>query len=146
MAPCRIPSRRGRHSGIPHCRWRYPILVSSSWIAKPKAASVRRRTLFLYEKGLIWGLKNYENVASVVDLALLTGNLGKPGTGCGRLGGHQEGYSRPNYPGKRPPVNVDEIAIKGGVQRSFGWQVATLQGERSMPSNFACPWPSERPW
>ena len=24
-------------------------------------------------KGLIWGLKNYENVASVVDLALLTG-------------------------------------------------------------------------
>src|SRR5690606_22118685 len=79
----------------------------------------RRRTLILYEKGLIWGLKNYENVASVVDLALLTGNLGKPGTGCCRLGGHQEGYSRPPYPGKRPPINVDEVGIKGGVSKLF---------------------------
>lgn len=95
------------------------MVQAAEWIAKPKAASVRRRSLFLYEKGLIWGLKNYENVASIVDLALLTGNLGKPGTGCGRLGGHQEGYSRPNYPGKRPPVNVDEVAIKGEGSKVF---------------------------
>ena len=92
---------------------------AAEWIAKPKAMAARRRTLFLYEKGLIWGLKNYENVASVVDLALLTGNLGKPGTGCGRLGGHQEGYSRPPYPGQRPPVNVDEVAVKGGASKVF---------------------------
>lgn len=95
------------------------MMQAAEWIAKPKAAGVRRRTLFLYEKGLIWGLKNYENVASIVDLALLTGNLGKPGTGCGRLGGHQEGYSRPNYPGKRPPVNVDEVAIKEEGSKVF---------------------------
>lgn len=95
------------------------MMQAAEWIAKPKASNLRCRTLFLYEKGLIWGLKNYENVASVVDLALLTGNLGKPGTGCGRLGGHQEGYSRPNYPGPRPPVNVDEVAIKGGASKVF---------------------------
>lgn len=95
------------------------LLQAAEWIAKPKTDTARRRTITLYEKGLIWGLKNYENVASVVDLALLTGNLGKPGTGCGRLGGHQEGYSRPNYPGTRPPVNVDEVAIKGGSSKVF---------------------------
>lgn len=90
------------------------MMQAAEWIAKPKEGGHRRRTLFLYEKGMIWGLKNYENIASAVDLALLTGNLGKPGTGCGRLGGHQEGYTRPPYPGKRPPVNVDEVGIKGG--------------------------------
>lgn len=95
------------------------MMRAAEWIAKPKADTARRRTLFLYEKGLIWGLKNYENVASAVDLALLTGNLGKPGTGCGRLGGHQEGYSRPPYPGQRPPVNVDDVAIKGGASKVF---------------------------
>ncbi|ULA65221.1 MAG: Arsenite oxidase subunit AioA [Nitrospira sp.] len=95
------------------------MMTAAEWIAKPKSATSRRRTLVLYEKGLIWGLKNYENVASAVDLALLTGNLGKPGTGCGRLGGHQEGYSRPSYPGKRPPVNVDDVAIKGGASKVF---------------------------
>ena len=68
---------------------------AAEWIAKPKAAGARRRTLLHYEKGLIWGIKNYENIASIVDLALLTGNLGKPGSGCSRLGGHQEAYVRP---------------------------------------------------
>ncbi len=74
---------------------REQISMAAEWIAKPKSD-----TLLLYEKGLIWGLKNYENVASVVDLALLTGNLGKPGAGCSRLGGHQEGYSRPSLSGE----------------------------------------------
>lgn len=95
------------------------LMQAAEWIAKPKTETSRQRTIILYEKGLIGGLKNYENVASVVDLGLLTGNLGKPGTGCGRLGGHQEGYSRPGYPGKRPPVNVDEVAIKGGGSKVF---------------------------
>lgn len=98
---------------------REEISMAAEWIAKPKSDTHRRRTLLLYEKGLIWGLKNYENVASVVDLALLTGNVGKTGAGCSRLGGHQEGYSRPSYPGKRPPINVDEIAIKRGGSKIF---------------------------
>ena len=92
------------------------IEQAAAWIAKPKRGGARRRTLLHYEKGLIWGLKNYENVASIVDLALLTGNVGKPGTGVSRLGGHQEGYVRPPYPGGRPALNVDEAVRRGEVK------------------------------
>lgn len=92
------------------------IEQAAAWIAEPKAAGVRRRTLLHYEKGLIWGLKNYENIAAIVDLALLTGNVGKPGTGVSRLGGHQEGYVRPPYPGGRPALNVDEALRRGEVK------------------------------
>ncbi len=91
---------------------------AAEWIAEPKKGGARRRTLFHYEKGLIWGLKNYENIAAIVDLALMTGNVGKPGTGCSRLGGHQEGYVRPPYPGGRPALNVDE-AVRRGEAKVF---------------------------
>lgn len=86
---------------------------AAEWIARPKEAGARRRTLLHYEKGLIWGIKNYENIASIVDLALLTGSLGKPGTGCSRLGGHQEAYVRPPALGGRPAYNVDEAVLRG---------------------------------
>ncbi|HYC38690.1 MAG TPA: arsenate reductase (azurin) large subunit [Usitatibacter sp.] len=89
---------------------------AAEWIAAPKAGGARRRTLLHYEKGLIWGLKNYENIAALVDLGLLTGNVGKPGTGISRLGGHQEGYVRPAYPGGRPALNVDEAVRRGEVK------------------------------
>jgi arsenite oxidase large subunit len=92
------------------------IHKAAEWIAAPKADGSRRRALLHYEKGLIWGLKNYENVAAIVDLALLTGNLGKPGTGCSRMGGHQEAYVRPPYPGGRPALNVDEAVRRGEVK------------------------------
>ncbi len=94
------------------------IFKAAEWIAKPKSGGARRRALFHYEKGLIWGLKNYENVAAIVDLALMTGSVGKPGTGCSRLGGHQEGYVRPPYPGGRPALNVDE-AVRRGEAKVF---------------------------
>ncbi len=84
------------------------IEQAAEWIARPKAGGVRRRTLLHYEKGLIWGLKNYENIAAIVDLGLLTGNIGKPGTGISRLGGHQEAYVRPPPLGGRPALNVDQ--------------------------------------
>lgn len=99
-------------AGIPEA----DILKAAAWIAEPKAGGARRRTLLHYEKGLIWGLKNYENIASIVGLALLTGNVGKPGTGVSRLGGHQEGYVRPPYPGGRPALNVDEAVRRGEVK------------------------------
>ncbi len=94
------------------------IFKAAEWIAKPKADGARRRTLIHYEKGLIWGLKNYENIASIVDLALLTGNIGKPGTGCSRLGGHQEGYVRPPALASRPARNIDE-AVRRGETKIF---------------------------
>jgi arsenite oxidase large subunit len=92
------------------------IETAARWIAEPKSAGARRRTLLHYEKGLIWGLKNYQNVAAIVDLGLLTGNVGKPGTGVSRLGGHQEAYVRPPYPGGRPALNVDEAVRRGEVK------------------------------
>ena len=94
------------------------IVKAAAWIAKPKAGKARRRTLFHYEKGLIWGYKNYENVASIIDLALLTGNLGRPGTGCSRLGGHQEAYVRPPAAAARPARNIDE-AVRRGETKVF---------------------------
>ena len=99
-------------AGVPAAQ----IHQAAEWIAAPKVGGARWRTLLHYEKGLIWGLKNYENVAAIVDLGLLTGNLGKPGTGVSRLGGHQEGYVRPPYPGGRPALNVDEAVRRGEVK------------------------------
>ena len=94
------------------------IRQAAEWIAGPKSGGARRRTLMHYEKGLIWGYKNYENIAAIVDLALLTGSIGKPGTGCSRLGGHQEAYVRPPATAGRPARNIDE-AVRRGEAKVF---------------------------
>jgi arsenite oxidase large subunit len=90
------------------------IRKAAAWIAEPKTGGFRRRVMFPYEKGLIWGNDNYRTNQSLVNLALATGNLGRPGGGCVRLGGHQEGYVRPDYPGGRPAVYIDQLLISGG--------------------------------
>ncbi|MCA9566886.1 MAG: arsenate reductase (azurin) large subunit [Myxococcales bacterium] len=93
---------------------RADMAKAAEWMARPKSPSHRTRTLTFYEKGVIWGYRNYDTVAAVVQLAALGGNLGRPGTGCARQGGHQEGYVRPPYPGSRPPRNIDQHLIDGG--------------------------------
>jgi arsenite oxidase large subunit len=97
------------------------IRMAAAWIAEPKQGGARRRTMFAYEKGLIWGNDNYRTNQAFVNVALATGNVGRPG-GCVRLGGHQEGYSRPDYPGRKPAPNVDQLLIngKGGVHHVWG--------------------------
>ena len=92
------------------------IKKAASFIAEPKDGK-RRRTMFAYEKGLIWGNDNYRTNGALVNLALATGNVGRPGGGCVRMGGHQEGYVRPDYPGGRPAPYIDQLLIggKGGV-------------------------------
>src|SRR5262245_35616208 len=99
------------------------IRKSAEWIAQPKQAGARRRTMFAYEKGLIWGNDNYRTNGSLVNVALATGNIGRPGGGCVRMGGHQEGYSRPSdaFIG-RPAPYVDQLLIsgKGGVHHIWG--------------------------
>jgi len=97
---------------------RADIEKAAEWIAKPKEGGFRRRVLTIYEKGVIWGYKNYDTIAAIAQLAALTGNYGKPGTGCGRQGGHQEGYVRPHSESRAklvgsiyaggPPPNIDE--------------------------------------
>ena len=99
------------------------IRKSAEWIAEPKQGGARRRTMFAYEKGLIWGNDNYRTNGSLVNVALATGNVGRPGGGCVRMGGHQEGYSRPSdaFIG-RPAPYVDQLLIggKGGVHHIWG--------------------------
>ena len=99
------------------------IRKSAEWIAQPKAGNARRRTMFAYEKGLIWGNDNYRTNGALVNVALATGNIGRPGGGCVRMGGHQEGYSRPSdaHVG-RPAAYVDKLLIegKGGVHHIWG--------------------------
>jgi arsenite oxidase large subunit len=93
---------------------------AAEWMAKPKAGGFKRRTLTLYEKGIIWNMKNYDQVAAIAQLNVLTSNVGRPGTGCGRMGGHQEGYVRPGAPtpgsiyAGGPPKNVDNYITGGG--------------------------------
>jgi arsenite oxidase large subunit len=98
------------------------IAKAAAWIAEPKDGK-RRRTMFCYEKGLIWGNDNYRTNAALVNVALATGNIGRPGGGCVRMGGHQEGYSRPSdaHVG-RPAAYVDRLLIegKGGVHHIWG--------------------------
>lgn len=93
------------------------IKQSAAWIAEPKDGK-RRRTMFSYEKGLIWGNDNYRTNGALVNVALATGNIGREGGGCVRMGGHQEGYVRPgdSHVG-RPAAYVDRLLIegKGGV-------------------------------
>ena len=57
---------------------------------------------------------NYRTNGALVNVALATGNVGRPGGGCVRLGGHQEGYSRPSdaFVG-RPAPYVDQLLING---------------------------------
>ncbi|HSK39599.1 MAG TPA: arsenate reductase (azurin) large subunit, partial [Arenibaculum sp.] len=94
------------------------IRKAAAWIAEPKPGEKRRRTMFAYEKGLIWGNDNYRTNGALVNLALATGNVGRPGGGCVRMGGHQEGYVRPpdGHVG-RPAAYVDRLLIegKGGI-------------------------------
>jgi arsenite oxidase large subunit len=99
------------------------IRQSAEWIAQPKQGGARRRTMFAYEKGLIWGNDNYRTNGALVNVALATGNIGRAGGGCVRMGGHQEGYSRPSdaHVG-RPAAYVDKLLIegKGGVHHIWG--------------------------
>ncbi len=99
------------------------IVKAVTWIAEPKAGGARRRTMFAYEKGLIWGNDNYRTNQAYVNLSLATGNIGRPGGGCVRMGGHQEGYSRPSdgFIG-RPAPYVDKLLLdgKGGVHHIWG--------------------------
>jgi arsenite oxidase large subunit len=99
------------------------IVKAAEWIAMPKEGGTRRRTMFGYEKGLIWGNDNYRTNGALVNIALATGNIGRPGGGVVRLGGHQEGYARPGdaHVG-RPAAYVDQLLIAGdgGVHHIWG--------------------------
>jgi len=68
------------------------IRTAAELIAQPDAEETN--TLFMLEKGLIWGW-SHENTGAFANLPLLTGSVGREGTGITRLGGHQEGFWTP---------------------------------------------------
>ena len=90
------------------------IMQAAEWIAKPKEDGSRRKCVTGYEKGVIWGNDNYRTVGALVNIGLMTGNIGREGSGVCRLGGHQEGYFRPSdaHVG-RPAPYIDQLIIAG---------------------------------
>ena len=90
------------------------IIKAAEWIAKHHDDGARRKCVTAYEKGIIWGNDNYRTIGALVNIALVTGNVGREGGGVCRLGGHQEGYYRPSdaHVG-RPAPYLDDLIING---------------------------------
>ena len=98
------------------------IVKAAEWIAQPKEDGSRRKCVTAYEKGIIWGNDNYRTIGALLNIALATGNVGREGGGCCRLGGHQEGYYRPSdaHVG-RPAPYIDQLLIAGGGKVHHIW-------------------------
>ena len=79
-----------------------------------------------YEKGIIWGNDNYLIQSALVDLVLATRNVGRRGTGVVRMGGHQEGYTRPPYAGDKL-IFVDQEIIQGRGRTLTMWGCNSFQ-------------------
>jgi arsenite oxidase large subunit len=95
---------------------------AAEWAYKPKAGGKLKRTMHAYEKGIIWGNDNYAIQSALLDLVIATHNVGgRRGTGCVRMGGHQEGYTRPPHPTGEKLYNDQEIiAGKGMMYTAWG--------------------------
>lgn len=111
-----------RITGIPQDK----LVKAAEWAYKPKAGGQRPRTMHAYEKGIIWGNDNYLIQSALVDLVLATHNVGRRGTGVVRMGGHQEGYTRPPYPGKGK-IYIDQELIKGKGRMMTWWGCNNFQ-------------------
>lgn len=116
---CRLSAAEAAEvCGVPEA----DIVKAAEWIAKPKEDGSRRKCVTAYEKGIIWGNDNYRTIGALLNIALATGNVGREGGGCCRLGGHQEGYFRPSdaHVG-RPAPYIDELIIGGGGKVHHIW-------------------------
>ncbi len=100
---------------------------AAQWSYEPKKSGHRPRTMHAYEKGIIWGNDNYHIQVSLVDLVLATHNVGRRGTGVVRMGGHQEGYARPPYPGPRPAPYIDQEIINNKGKMLTVWACNAFQ-------------------
>jgi arsenite oxidase large subunit len=88
------------------------IKLAAEWAYQSKPSGHRPRTFHPYEKGIIWGNDNYVIQSALVSLVLATQNVGRRGTGVCRMGGHQEGYTRPPYPGDKK-IYLDQEVLAG---------------------------------
>ena len=111
-----------RITGVPVAKLRQ----AAEWAYKPKAPGQRTRTMHAYEKGIIWGNDNYLIQSALVDVVLATHNVGRRGTGVVRMGGHQEGYTRPPYPGDKK-IYIDQEIIQGHGLMYTAWGANPFQ-------------------
>ncbi len=111
-----------RITGVPVAK----LVQAAEWAYKPKAADQLPRTMHAYEKGIIWGNDNYLIQSALVDLVLATHNVGRRGTGVVRMGGHQEGYTRPPYPGNSK-IYIDQELIAGKGRMMTWWACNNFQ-------------------
>ncbi len=102
------------------------LRTAAEWAYKPKANGKLPRAMHPYEKGIIWGNDNYLIQSALVDLVLATHNVGRRGTGVVRMGGHQEGYTRPPYPGDHK-IYVDQEIIHGKGKMMTWWACNNFQ-------------------
>ena len=135
--------RRGRRPTS--CRWTRragsPAFRSRSCSRPPSGPTSRRprgqrpRTMHAYEKGIIWGNDNYLIQSALVDLVLATHNVGRRGTGVVRMGGHQEGYTRPPYPGDNK-IYIDQEIIQGKGKMMTWWALQQLPDHATTPQQL----------
>ena len=111
-----------RVTGVPQDK----LKLAAEWAYKPKASGHRPHAMHAYEKGIIWGNDNYLIQSALVDLVLATHNVGRRGTGVVRMGGHQEGYTRPPYPGDSK-IYVDQEIINGKGMMYTAWGANPFQ-------------------
>ena len=111
-----------RVTGVPEDK----LKLAAEWAYKPKASGHRPHAMHAYEKGIIWGNDNYLIQSALVDLVLATHNVGRRGTGVVRMGGHQEGYTRPPYPGDSK-IYVDQEIINGKGMMYTAWGANPFQ-------------------
>ena len=112
-----------RITGVPVAK----LKQAAEWAYKPKAGGKMKRTMHAYEKGIIWGNDNYLIQSALLDLVIATHNVGgRRGTGCVRMGGHQEGYARPPHPTGEKLYNDQEI-IAGKAMMYTAWAVNPFQ-------------------
>ena len=101
-----------RITGVPAAK----LEQAAEWAYAPKAGGKAKRTMHAYEKGIIWGNDNYAIQSSLLDVVIATHNVGgRRGTGCVRMGGHQEGYARPPHPTGEKLFNDQEIIAGKGI-------------------------------
>ena len=111
-----------RVTGVPAAK----LVQAAEWAYRPKADGKPPRTMHPYEKGIIWGNDNYLIQSALLDLVIATHNVGRRGTGCVRMGGHQEGYTRPPYPGNSK-IYIDQELIKGNGRMMTWWGCNNFQ-------------------
>jgi arsenite oxidase large subunit len=115
-----------RITGVPVANLRR----AAEWSYAPKASGQHPRTMHAYEKGIIWGNDNYLIQSALVNLVLATHNVGRRGTGVVRMGGHQEGYTRPPHPtGEK--IYVDQELIAGRGRMMTWWACNNFQSSNN---------------